>query len=320
MKTPEVSIVIAAYNCGDFILETVSSVINQTFQNWELIIVDDCSSDDTPEKIAALNDNRIRIIRLDKNSGLPATPRNIGIRASKGEFIAFLDHDDTWSTEKLKVQIDYLREDPETALISCHLKISSPDRKYNNAKTTPKKKYQTGHLYDKLLQYNFIACSSVVVRASVFDEVGFFDENPQVSAAEDWDLWLRIARLHKITFIPQSLGLYRMHGSGLSTVTKQITRILYVIDKHIKRGWVTTGRANKAKANFYFFEGWFIIGRNTKTAREMFRNALNLNKANPKILCGCLLGLSLSLFPHLCKFIKNTYLDRKIKHILNLEN
>jgi len=320
MKTPEVSVVIAAYNCGNFIQETISSVINQTFQNWELIIVDDCSSDDTSEKITALSDQRIRIIRLDKNSGLPATPRNKGIRAAKGQFIAFLDHDDTWSPEKLEVQIRCLREDPETALIGCPFKIRSPDRKYNDAKTTPKRKCQTGNLYDRLLHYNFIACSSVVVKASVLNEVGIFDENPEVSAAEDWDLWLRIARRHKIRFMPQTLGVYRMHGSGLSTGTKQMQRILYVIDKHAKNGWISTGQADKAKANFYFVEGWFVIGRDVKLAKAMFHNALNLNKANLKIFCGSLLGLSLSLFPNLCKYIKNNYLDRKIKHILNLES
>jgi glycosyltransferase involved in cell wall biosynthesis len=320
VKTPEVSVVIAAYNCRDFILETISSVINQTFQSWELIIVDDCSSDDTSEIIASLSDNRIRTIRLDKNSGLPAKPRNIGIQAAKGEFIAFLDHDDIWSPEKLKIQINCLRKDPEAALIACPLKISSPDRKYNNTKTTPMRKHQAGYLYDKLLQYNFIACSSVVVKASVLDEIGLFDEDPRVSAAEDWDLWLRIARRYKTTFIPQTLGTYRMHGSGLSTETKQIKRILYVIDKHIKNDWVTIEKANKAKANFYFVEGWFIIGKDARTAKEMFRKALNLNKINPKILCGSLLGLLLSIFPNLCKFIKNNYLDRKIKHILNLEN
>lgn len=320
MKTPEVSIVIAAYNCGNFITETISSVINQTFQNWELIIVDDCSSDNTPKKIAAFNDNRISIIRLDKNSGQPATPRNIGIRAAKGKFIAFLDHDDIWTPEKLKIQVDFLRENPETALICCPLKIISPCKKYNNAKTTPKKKFQTGYMYDKLLKYNFIACSSVVIKVSVLDEVGFFDEDPNVSAAEDWDLWLRIARQHKITFIPQALGHYRMHGMGLSTETKQIKRILYVIEKHVKNGWVTTVLANKAKANFYFVEGWFIIDGNVKAAKEMFLNALKLNKANLKILFGSLFGLSLSFFPKLCKYIKNNYLDRKIKHLFNLEN
>lgn len=320
MKKPEVSVVIAAYNCGNFIMETVSSVINQTFQNWELIIVDDCSNDDTPEKIARFNDNRIKIIRLDNNSGLPATPRNIGIRASKSEFIAFLDHDDLWSPEKLNVQIEYLRKDPETALICCPFKIINSEKKYNDSKTTPKRKLQTGFLYEKLVQYNFIACSSVVVRASVIGKVGVFDEDPEISAAEDWDLWLRIARQHKITFIPQTLGIYRMHNSGLSKSTKQIQRILYVIDKHVKNDWITFCRANKARANFYFTEGWFIIGSETETAKEMFRNALNLNKKNPKIFFGSLLGLSLSFFPKLCKYIKNNYLDRKVKHLLNLES
>lgn len=321
MKTPEVSVVVAAYNCGNFIQETISSVINQTFQNWELIIVDDCSSDDTSEKIKALNDQRIRIIRLEKNTGLPATPRNIGIRASKGEYIAFLDHDDTWSPEKLEIQIKCLREYPQTALVGCPLKIKSPDRKYNNATTTPKtRKCRTGNLYDRLLHYNFIACSSVVVKASVLNEVGIFDEDPQLAAGEDWDLWLRIAKRHKITFMPQTLGVYRMHSSGLSTGTKLMQISLYVIDKHVKNGWVSTRRADKAKANFYFVEGWFVIGRDVKLAKAMFHKALNLNKTNPKILCGSLLGLSLSLFPNLCKYIKNNYLDRKIKHMLNLES
>ncbi len=319
MKTPEVSVVIAAYNCGNYIQETISSVINQTFQDWELIIVDDCSSDDTSEKITSLNDQRIRIIRLDKNSGLPATPRNTGIQAAKGQFIAFLDHDDTWLPEKLEVQMKCLREDPETALIGGPLKIRSPDKKYNDANTTPIRTCQTGNLYDRLLHYNFIACSSVVVKASVFNEVGTFDEDPQVSAAEDWDLWLRVARQHKITIIPQALGVYRMHGLGLSTGTKQMQRILYVIDKHVKNGWISTRQADKAKANFYFVQGWFFIGKDVKVAKAMFRKALNFNKANPKILCGSLLGLSLSLFPNLCKYIKKNYLDRKIKHLLNLE-
>ena len=311
--------VIAAYNCGNYIQETISSVINQTFQNWELIIVDDCSSDDTSEKITALSDQRIRIIRLDKNSGLPATPRNTGIRAAKGEFIAFLDHDDVWSPEKLKVQIDYLREYPQTALVGCPLKIKSPDRKYNNAATTPKtRKCRTGNMYDILLKRNFFACSSVIVKTSVFNDIGFFDEDPLVSAAEDWDLWLRIAKEHKIAFLPQTLGFYRMHGSGLSTETKQLQRILYVIDKHVKNGRLTFQQADKAKADHYCVEGWSIIAQNRKLSRSMFSHALHFNKSSPKILCGSFLGLLLSLFPNLCKYIKDNSLDRKIKFIFKL--
>ena len=317
MKTPEVSIVIAAYNCGDFILETVSSVINQTFKNWELIIVDDCSTDDTSEKIAALNDNRIRIIRLDKNSGLPAAPRNTGIRAAKGEFIAFLDHDDTWSPEKLQVQIDYLREHPEVALIGSPFIIESLDSRYNNTPTTPKTKSLSGNLYKTLLQCNFFACSSVTVKTSILNNIGFFDEDPLVSAAEDWDLWLRIAKRHKITFIPQTLGFYRMHGSGLSTEIKRLQRIFYVIDKHVKNGMLTFQQASKVKANHYCIEGWSIIAKNVKLARSMFFHALHSNKSSPRILCGSFLGLLLSLFPNVCKYIKENSIDRKIKFILN---
>ena len=313
---PKVSVVIATYNCARFIQKTIYSVINQTFENWELVIVDDCSSDNTYKKIKNVADERIRIIRLEKNTGLPATPRNIGIRASKGEYIAFLDHDDVWIPEKLKTQIMYLEENPEVILIGSPFKVESRDSRYNNTPTTTKTKSLSGHLYEILLNCNFFACSSVIVKTSVFDDVGIFDEDPQVSAAEDWDLWLRIAKEHKIAFIPQTLGFYRMHGSGLSTETKQLQRILYVIDKHVKNGWLTFQKADKAKANHYFVEGWSIIAKNIKLSRSMFLHALHFNKSSPKILCGSFLGLLLSLFPNLCKYIKDNSLDRKIKFIV----
>ena len=113
MSGPKVSVVIGSYNCEKFIHETVQSVIDQTFRDWELIIVDDCSTDNTCQEISRIKDERIKLIRLDSNSGLPAAPRNVGIKNAKGDYIAFLDHDDIWLPEKLERQVAFLEKNKD---------------------------------------------------------------------------------------------------------------------------------------------------------------------------------------------------------------
>ena len=102
-----VSIVMPSYNTAKYIADSIQSVINQTYSNWELLIVDDCSTDNTEEIVASFNDERIRFIKKDKNSGA-ADSRNVALRAAVGKWIAFLDSDDTWEREKLEKQIRFM--------------------------------------------------------------------------------------------------------------------------------------------------------------------------------------------------------------------
>lgn len=317
MKHPSVSVVIGAYNCGKFIQETIYSVLNQTLRDWELIIVDDCSSDDTYEKIKAINDRRIQIIRLDKNSGLPAVPRNRGIKASRGEFIAFLDHDDIWFPDKLSTQLEYLRKHKNISFVTSSVKIKSADEMYDNKISTAHGRVRPAHTYNQLLNYNFVPSSSVMVRARILNDIELFDENPKFVTSEDWDLWLRIAKRYKIAVIPKVLGIYIMHGLNLSADGKLLEKILNVIDKHFEKGWITQKQADKAHANFYFYEGWNCIDKNIKKSRILFFNALHTGIRNFRVSFLAIFGLFLSCFPLVCNLIKRKALDRKVAGLLS---
>jgi glycosyltransferase involved in cell wall biosynthesis len=319
MSVPEVSVVIGAYNCGLYIKETVLSVINQVFKNWELVIVDDGSTDDTYKIISNIRDDRIRVIRLDKNSGLPAISRNTGIKASRGEFIAFLDHDDIWFPDKLSIQLQCLKEDPSIGLVCCNLKIMSSDKRFDNMNHIFDNRRRSGDLYKELMSSNFIVCSSVVTRAAILRDLGYFDEDPNIVACEDLELWLRIARQNKIVFIPQSLGAYRVHDFNRSGDGKQLQRCLCIVDKHLRKNWITEREANKARANLCFIRGWAIIDKNVTQARELFLRALNFDRSNISKICIVSFALILSVFPFLTRFIKVHSLDKKLNSIIRLQ-
>jgi len=212
MKIPKVSVIIGAYNCGEFIKKTVYSVIKQTFEDWELIVVDDCSKDDTCKKVESIKDKRIRIIKLDDNSGRPAVPRNKGIEASRGEFVTFLDHDDIWPSNKLELQLSAFYKHPEVGLV--YGKVICFDDKTHTNHFFPKRGY-SGNIFKKLLKGNFIGCSTVMVNRNVFEKVGLFNENMELIAVEDYELWLRIAYYYKAIFINKPLLMYRIYPKSL---------------------------------------------------------------------------------------------------------
>jgi glycosyltransferase involved in cell wall biosynthesis len=321
MKLPKVSIVIGAYNCASFIEDTIESVRNQTFKDWELIVVDDCSRDNTYEKVKKINDERIRIIRLAKNSTRPAITRNIGINNSRGKFIAFLDHDDIWLPDKLNAQLWYFNQDTAVGLVSCYFKVVSSDKVSNNKIIAPKKDCLPGYLYYKLINFNFIAASSPVIRASVLNKVGHFNESANMTCVEDFDLWLRIAKFYKIAVIPKIMGMYKKHGFNSSQNSKQLKKSLFVVKQHLKQGWISEHIANKARSNFYLREGWELIDKDAKSARYLFYNALETGKGRLKIACLSIIGICLSGIPFLPSFIKNNSLDKKIgKPLINHQN
>lgn len=215
MRSPKVSVVIGAYNCGKFIEDTVNSVIDQTFRDWELVIVDDGSSDDTSDRVRSITDERIRLIRLEKNSGRPAISRNVGIKNSNGEFIAFLDHDDMWLPEKLEKQVRFMEQNKDIFLLHTKCFVRKDGKDIGIAPKDPK----SGHVFNELfLSYNMIGCSTVMMRNRKGAEQYFFNEDKGLITIEDYDLWLSIARKEKIDFIDEPLAIYRMSQDGtLST-------------------------------------------------------------------------------------------------------
>jgi len=231
MNKPIVSVIIPTYNRKDLLERAIKSVLSQTFQDWELIIVDDGSTDETRDLVENFQrvDPRIKYI-WQNNSGAPAKPRNVGILNSSGEYIAFLDHDDEWLPIKLEKQLIMLESLPEVAFVSCNVIVLSP--KKNEFIVSPK--YKGEKFVKKILEKNLIlTASSVVIKRWVFEKVGLFDEN--FKFADDWDMWLRIALKYNFDFVDKPLVKYYWHGENRMIRTKIGERIRdyeYFVYKH----------------------------------------------------------------------------------------
>lgn len=207
---PKVSIIIPAYNRAEMILTAVKSALGQTYPDWEVIIVDDGSSDDTRQVIAGVNDARIRYI-YQENKGLPGA-RNTGIRASSGEYVAFLDSDDAFLPEKLALQVPVLDADPELALVAGGFIEVDPRMQFIR-EIRPWEKYPALNLLDWVRTCSFCV-GSPLVRRFWLDKAGLFDENMRF--VEDWDLWLRMSLLgSRMQWLEKPVYLYRMHASSM---------------------------------------------------------------------------------------------------------
>ena len=232
---PKVSVIIPAYNSERFLDRTIRSVINQTYKNWELLVVDDGSTDNTKEIIKSWGqkDERIRGIFLEQNSGAPAHPKNVGIQNSKGKYIAFLDHDDEWLPTKLEKQIELFEEsdNPKLGFVSCNAIYVYTKQSITKEYKIPQHK----NSFLALLESNFIpGCSSIVIKKLAIKNVGFFDENFEM--IDDWDMWIRIAQKYDFDFVPESLFKYYIHGGNITKILsagKKIEDLQYLLKKHM---------------------------------------------------------------------------------------
>lgn len=212
-SSPTVSVVIAAYNAARWTAETLGSVLAQTFRNFEVIVVDDGSTDQTPEVVAGYKD-RIRYLRKE-NAGA-ASARNVGIRAARGSYIAFVDADDLWLPEKLQLQMDLFSRHPDLAWVYSDAIVFDEESVQEVFRTSDVTKLYAGDILRPLLLFNFIASPTPVIRRDVFDTVGYFDESPGLQSGEDWNMWLRIAAKYRVEFVDRPLARYRRHRAGKS--------------------------------------------------------------------------------------------------------
>ncbi len=207
-----------AFNAGEYIAEAINSVISQTFYNWELIIVNDGSTDNT-RKIAdkfTLNDERIILIN-QQNKRLGAA-RNAGITAAQGKWIAFLDADDIWVNDKLEKQLSAAKLEPDAGVIFSDGFTFYDDNKENAVPYGTKTGLISSDAIYKLeYEGNYIPVLSVMVKKAHLDEIGLQDENPYIYGCEDWDYWLRLA-IHGTSFygMEDRLFYYRKHSSNMS--------------------------------------------------------------------------------------------------------
>ncbi len=200
-----VSIIMPSYNTGVYIAETIESVLSQTYQNWELLIVDDCSTDETDEIVKGfLSDERIQYLKNEENSGA-AFSRNIALRAAKGKWIAFLDSDDLWMPEKLEKQIKFMKNNGYSFSYTNYEEIDANGAKRGITVTGPKTITKTG-----MFNYCWPGCLTVMYDA---EKIGLIQiEN--IMKNNDYAMWLKVCKKANCYLLSECLAKYRKGRAG----------------------------------------------------------------------------------------------------------
>jgi len=227
---PRVSIVVPVYNAERTLVATLRSVWAQTCGDFELLVVNDGSTDGTAALLAGQSDPRLRVIS-QRNAGVSAS-RNRGVAEARGEFVAFLDGDDLWTPDKLQAQVAALQGAPDAALVySWTDLIDEAGRVIQRGSHV----VANGRVYPLLASRNFLDCGSTpLIRRSALIEAGPFDET--LKGGEDWDLWLRLATRHAFVCLPVVQVHYRVHGSSaVSRPEQQVRDVRTVIARAVAR-------------------------------------------------------------------------------------
>ncbi|KJJ85079.1 family 2 glycosyl transferase [Candidatus Omnitrophus magneticus] len=199
MNKPSFSVIIPTYNRKNFIEKCVNSVISQSYDDFEIIIIDDNSTDGTNDLIKNIKDTRLQYLYNDKNMGVSKS-RNLGIRLAKKEFIAFLDSDDWWDPKKLETTVKFINQFPDIKI------FHTEEIWFKNGRVLPQKKKHKkpdGFVYPNALELCCISISTAVIHNSIFHTIGNFDET--LPACEDYDFWLRLTNKFNIKLIPCAL-------------------------------------------------------------------------------------------------------------------
>ncbi|MFA6097234.1 MAG: glycosyltransferase family A protein [Candidatus Paceibacterota bacterium] len=224
-----VSVIIPTYNRASLLKRSIDSVLSQTFGDFEVIIVDDGSTDDTEEVVCGVRDPRIKYIKYNENRGATAA-RNVGIRAARGEFIAFQDSDDEWLPEKLEKQMNVFKKaarDVGVVYVG-FWKLKNGRKIYIPAKAVKKRQ---GAIYEELIKRNFVSTQTILVRSECFAKTGLFDE--KLSRLQDWDIVLRLSRYYKFCFIEEPLVLQHYTPGSISDNSGALMEsIELIIDKN----------------------------------------------------------------------------------------
>jgi glycosyltransferase involved in cell wall biosynthesis len=292
-SSPKVSVIIPAYNASEFIREAINSVLNQTYTDYEIIVVDgrDGSTDNTREIVAEYGD-AVRYFQQE-NTGL-ADARNKGILNAKGEYIAFLDSDDLWSENKLALQVEFLDSHRDVGLVFSDSWFKAyGDVTATNPRLVGRRFFQItkphrGEVLCQLFVGNFIPVLTVVARKECLLKVGLFTK--ECDSAEDYDLWLRVSRLFKIDYIDEPLATYRNRGDSLVHKRDRLLSNLISIKKNVLENepqlmrQFSRKQMNKIFYIFYFQLGnYFLFKDKHEKARGKYKEYLSLNPYNPRV-------------------------------------
>jgi glycosyltransferase involved in cell wall biosynthesis len=209
--TPKISVILPVYNAQSYLRESIESILNQSFEDFELIIINDGSTDDSLSIMESYTDQRIRIIN-QSNAGLPIS-LNRAITISKGEYLARQDADDISLPARLAKQLAYLDAHPQCALLGTWAQILVENTPTDRSLSHP---HLNGDIQLKLLFFNCFVHSSVMIRKSALETSGLYPEDPEKFPPEDYDLWLRIAKHWDVANLPEILLQYRELPNSIS--------------------------------------------------------------------------------------------------------
>jgi len=227
-NSPLVSIVIPTYNHAPMLQRALATVVEQTYQNWNAIVVNNFSTDNTLEVVAAFNDPRIQCVNF-RNNGVIGASRNEGIALATGKYVAFLDSDDTWFPTKLEKCVEILESGSD---LVCHAEYWIDESGKSRLVAYGPSQAATHH--NLIYKGNRISTSATVVRAALLKEVHGFDVSPELISTEDYDLWIRLAaKSDKFAFISEPLGEYHRHDNNVSAnIEKHLAAELALLAKH----------------------------------------------------------------------------------------
>ncbi len=219
MEQPLISVIVPTYNRQELLKETLLSILGQTYQNIEVIVVDNCSNYAFFESINSLNDPRIRPFQ-NANGGVIAVNRNFGMQQAKGEYIAFCDDDDLWLPEKLKKQVKILQEKPEILLVGTNI-MTFPNGRRNGFLMSQNQILSFEFVINSpfsITSQSKVATSSVLFHKNIVNNISFLDEDRKLAATEDYDYWVRILRYkdRSILVLKEELVRIRIHNNNIT--------------------------------------------------------------------------------------------------------
>ncbi|MGG7035219.1 MAG: glycosyltransferase family 2 protein [Flavobacterium sp.] len=292
--TPFFSIIIPTYNHAHFIKRCLDCLLNQSYSNWEAIVVNNFSEDNTIEIVEGYSDPRIRLIN-NANGGVIAVSRNKGISEAKGDWICFLDSDDWWYPNKLENSLPYLND---YDVIYHNLDVYTNVEK---SKGIEKGRTLSGNIAkDLIVNGNGIANSSVVIRNKIVNLVGKITEDKKLIAVEDYDYWIRVAKItNRFKYINQSLGGYWV-GENISFSVKQIDRGKNLLDKYFQDLSKDEQKVAMSTHHFNAARIYHNLSMYTEASRSYLK-VLPTNNLNRMLR---------SVLGYLrCRFISNTVFD-----------
>ena len=327
-SSPKVSVIIPAYNASKFIREAINSVLNQTYKDYEIIVVDgrDGSTDNTREIVAEYGD-AVRYFRQENRDLSDA--RNKGILNSRGKYIAFLDSDDLWFENKLALQVEFLDSHRDVGLVfsdswfKFYGDVAGKEQHLVGRRFFQIAKPYRGEVLSQLFVVNFIPVLTVLVRKECLLKVGLFKK--EYDSAEDYDLWLRVSRVFKVDYIDEPLAIYRLREDSLVLkIDRLLSNIILIKKNALKREPQLLKRFNRNEMDKIFYSfysrlaNYFLFNDENDKARRKYRKYLDLNPYDPRVYILLLMTFLPIRFKNLSWVSRNLKMEVLFKILLGV--